>query len=592
MSTLNDVSTVDEQHKNSTILDSSASDIPIHVVVKQFDDPITDEHSIKNVSLNTQENSFKKSITIKNEEKFIHPKIMKDDKIQIEKSSVSKILKSTSRILTDMKKRKTQNLTVNLYQFVNTIWSVFKDTEIDNINNKYIVPNNLIKYLNTDNVSNAKKQKLTLIINDESKKIDVKNYHSLMLIVVLQVMSALEKAGAIFQFSKEALKYFLSTYYRFIVPLDFMETNKIVGNEKKNKNLSPLALGGLLLEYTKGFDSFISNISRGDKTDILAFKLIMENKIELSPNIYHLCNNVTFIDVKYEVNDDETNREGYVKIPSSNFKRATVLITHCIVMVYDGNQFVIPPISLEKDIQMNMIIKSSLTKDEYILLDILLGTKNKVLDIIDANIKDFVLSENYQDRLEFLIKKFPDLKIITIKNEHVDTNYVEKKLIGRDNVSYIYYKPSFTAAVIGTFEKHAYIAFKQDIDTLVVHGKYNISGPMMFNIATASYQKITKKIPVIMFNDKQYKIDGDLSNINLLKTAIPVEIKDSNKLGDRSNNDISNVNDYKPTVTSKDTTVMDNLKNALVNPDNANKFIEIIQKSSQYDAIIQGLLKK
>lgn len=551
-------------------------DIPINIA----------EHSLKNVSQNTEKKSSTNSNSIENEEIKLHPKVIKDENHEIVKLSETKTHESNSIILLNTKNRKGENLTVNLYQFVNTICLVLNDTKIDNINDKFIIPNNLLKYFNNNH--DQKNQKLSSTINND-EKMELKNKHKLMLILVIQLMSVLEKAGAIFQFSKEALKFYLATYSRFIVSLDFFDTNKIVyNNKKKDKNSLLLPLGGLLLEYIKGLDSFISNISRGDKTDVLAFKLIINKKIELSINIYDMCN-IKFNDVKYEINIDDTNRDGYVKISTSNLKRVTVLITNSIIMMYDGHQFVLPPISMEKYIQMNMIIKSLLTKDEYILLDILLSAKMKVLDIIDADIKNVVISENYQDRLKFLINIFPDLKIISITSERVNTSYIQKKLKGHD-VSYIYHKPNCTGAIIGTYQKNAYVAFKENDDTLIVKAICNISGPIIFNLTTALYQKINTNFPVIMFNDKYYKIVGVLNNVDLLKIAIPVVIKDFNKLGNKSKNDISNVGDYKSPGILKDTTVMENLKQALVNPDNTNKLIDIIKKSSYYDAIIQGLI--
>lgn len=532
------------------------------------------------------------------------------------------------------KKRKIQYQPINLLQFVEMIWHAFESTVMetnDETNSKrLIVPNRILKYLNaTDSTT-----------EESTMELKSKNKSGVLLRLVLQAFREIEAAGMTVQFSRETLKCFLATYSSFVTPSDFVHTNVLVKNEKRNKNSSPLPPGGILLEYVKGLEMFASNMSRADKNDVKALRLIMERDIRLPYNIYYDVRNVKFVDTVYETEKSQHQQQQqreYVKIQASNFKRAVVLLTNSVILVWDGHQFVVPSVSIEKDIPTSALLKN---RDEYALFDMMISTKNKVLDLMETNVSDLVIPDNYAKRLKLIGERFPDLKCVTLNTrEHVDSSYVRKPLTG-DRLSapsYVYTKPNLTGAIVGSMDKHVLVAFRDDTDntveyyddddnnnsteddncindaldgSLIVKTKCNIAGPTMYMITSAAQQaklSTTSNNNVVRLGNKRYRVSlpsddsttatttaattpPPTSNYHhrLFSEAIPVEIKDGNKLGNLSSYDVSHVREYKPPALPKDAAIFDSFNHILNNPDN---FVRLLSQSPSFGKIVAMLRK-
>lgn len=533
------------------------------------------------------------------------------------------------------KKRKIQYQPINLLQFVEMIWHAFESTVMetnDETNSKrLIVPNRILKYLNaTDSTT-----------EESTMELKSKNKSGVLLRLVLQAFREIEAAGMTVQFSRETLKCFLATYSSFVTPSDFVHTNVLVKNEKRNKNSSPLPPGGILLEYVKGLEMFASNMSRADKNDVKALRLIMERDIRLPYNIYYDVRNVKFVDTVYETEKSQQQHQQqqreYVKIQASNFKRAVVLLTNSVILVWDGHQFVVPSVSIEKDIPTSALLKN---RDEYALFDMMISTKNKVLDLMETNVSDLVIPDNYAKRLKLIGERFPDLKCVTLNTrEHVDSSYVRKPLTG-DRLSapsYVYTKPNLTGAIVGSMDKHVLVAFRDDTDntveyyddddnnnsteddncindaldgSLIVKTKCNIAGPTMYMITSAAQQaklSTTSNNNVVRLGNKRYRVSlpsddsttatttatttpPPTSNYHhrLFSEAIPVEIKDGNKLGNLSSYDVSHVREYKPPALPKDAAIFDSFNHILNNPDN---FVRLLSQSPSFGKIVAMLRK-
>lgn len=555
------------------------------------------------------------------------------------------------------KKRKMLHQPINLLQFVEMIWRAFESTIMetnDETNSKrLIVPNRILKYLNNAMVETSNNESSSV-----APELKNKNKPGVLLRLVLQAFREIEATGMTVQFSRETLKCFLATYSSFVTPSDFAHTNVLVKNEKRNKNSSPLPPGGILLEYVKGLEMFASNMSRADKNDVKALRMIMERDIRLPYNIYYDVRNVRFVDTVYETEKQQQQQQQrssveYVKIQASNFKRAVVLLTNSVILVWDGHQFVVPSVSIEKDIPTSALLKN---RDEYALFDVMISTKNKVLDLMETNVSDLVIPDNYSKRLKLIGERFPDLKCVTLNNarEHVDSSYVRKPLTG-DRLSapsYVYTKPNLTGAIVGSMDKHVLVAFREDnertteyyandrdfnnndVDNdeetfdgkLIVKTKCNIAGPTMYMITSAAQQAKTATSivnNVIKLGNKRYRVSlpGEETSVlgtpvnastttmtttattttttmssttsanyhhRLFNEAIPIEIKDGNKLGNFSSYDVSHVREYKPPALPKDAAIFDSFNHILNNPDN---FVRLLSQSPSFGKIVAMLRK-
>jgi hypothetical protein len=497
------------------------------------------------------------------------------------------------------KKRKAPAVTVNLLKIVNLMSAIYADVEF-NEDSKFVIPK-IMNYVNNEEILNKrfkcdeeeKKSKDKLSTSELNKRNRSETLYRNILILLLMNF---EEAGATFQFSKEALKYFLATHSRFLSHKDFINNNSL--NEKR-KNMQQLSPGGILTEYTKGLDAFKNNIVKSDKDDIVAIKTIIENKIVISPKIYDIMRNANkHIENKYELfsntNNNNHNWNEYARINIGNFKRTQLLISRSLVLVKDEsqNQYMLPTMNMEKDITSTVITECKFESKEYAIFDVLVGSKNKIIDILYTNISNTELSESYKERLEFITNRFPKLKCVQYENtaNTLNSNCIMKPLYGRQKVSYVYLKPSLTAAVIGTSDNYACLAFMINENELGIRAKYNISGPAAYLITTAEYQQqnnSSSSSPTISYNEKQFNLSGDFDtdgNLKLFKEAIPVEIKDGHKLGNFSERSISLEDEYKQTIHStKDTIINETLSEILNDPRKTEEFIILLKKSSDFD---------
>lgn len=169
-------------------------------------------------------------------------------------------------------------------------------------------------------------------------------------------------------FSREHLRYFLVTYSKFIALEDFKFTNKHDNDEssvKRNKSKNVLHNGSILLEYVKSPAAFQNNLSRCNNTDADALRHITGTGITLPNKIYK--------PLLFTINDQivlkKTNdaHNGYVKVMFNGTKYYIICFTENILLVWDGVQFTIPAISVEKDITATLLYDTCKSKGLYVL---------------------------------------------------------------------------------------------------------------------------------------------------------------------------------------------------------------------------------
>lgn len=461
----------------------------------------------------------------------------------------------------DSRKRKPTTLSITLNTFVMLVWEIFTDMSIDPAFNERPKYKKSLAYY-CDDFEN--KRMRTADCDAGSSNDDVKNEHSTLKMserkvifqhIVMGLFAAFEQKNASFIFSKEMLKYFLATYSLFIKPMDFADTNKINKNDRRSKSAGQLMNGAILLEYGKSLDSFITNMSRSEPSDVEALKFILNHKIILPRKMYQLHTTLQIEQPQYNVDTIFHTRDDYATILISNFKRCLMLVTKNTVMMVDNNLCVIPTANIERDFNISLMSKNKLSSTDYVFLDVLLSSKTKVIDIVKYKHGDKTkLPEAYAARMKLIADLFEDIKTVNslqpiTSNEY---SYIHKPKMGY-GPAYIYHRSNLTAAVIGTSDKHAVLAFEDKNKTLVIKTKASIQSPILYTITTLPYSKNKNADnPTIKYNGIDYKIVGDYSDVDLYETVLPVECRECNKIAHLSNRPISQVTEYKPVTNTRE----------------------------------------
>lgn len=435
----------------------------------------------------------------------------------------------------------------------------------------------------------------------------------------------LEKQNAIFHFSKEALKFFLVTHSRFLKPSDFINTNEIGNNnndggngggkfdKKSNKNVTMLTCGNILNEYCKDLEKVISNLQRTEQSDIDALKLIVNYKLSLPSIMYTVKNKIQIPSVSYEYAKEDNKKPDHVFIPITSFKRATILVTVDTVLLYDNN-FIVPSNNIEKDFTATILQNSKLKAAEYMVLDISLGVKCKVIDLLATNYNEEPENENeriswktrythktvlpscYDDRIAMVHDILPNVKTVNFHTyeQHVknvnetnaleDFSYIQKPRNGQPtDTSYIYIKPNLTAAVIGIQDINVCLAFI-DVEKKQFHVKTKavLSGPALFDLGTTPMQK--KKInednndKTIRYGGEIYGLVGDLKSVELFQYVIPIILKDNNKIGAISDRMISTLSEYASIFNTKNQNIIQLHTTDMQDPQQMSNFINSIRE--------------
>lgn len=464
----------------------------------------------------------------------------------------------------------------------------------------------------TDSTSSSTVSNAEAKINEDFEKLPLKSKRTVYSCVVNALFVALEGVNATLHFSREHLKYFLATYQRSVTVSDFVDTNRLKNGgaaAKKQKTTSRLHNGAILVEYSKSPYMFASNLSRCESTDVEAIRFIVETGISLSSTLYR--NLVWRLeDVEYTVDKIDTYRPDHVCIPIQNFKRAAVLISESVILLYDGTQFVLPTPNIERDITARMIASAQLKRKEYIVLDVLLANKLRVIDIIATNKQNFDIPEGYAERLQLITETLKDIKHVSLDEPKFDGSYIQKSMFSHNAPIYIHYKPNHTLAAIGVQNSTIYLAYQNDNGDLVYRLNTVNSGPASLVLGVVGLQDSnasesgTTTVPpspptISLIRDETVNRRAQIlglenePDVRLFTRAICVELKDGNKLGPLSGSPITNVREYKPPAAPKDgngtALSVENLTAFINDPNNLGNLIKAIGKSTQFDAIIKSL---
>lgn len=473
--------------------------------------------------------------------------------------------------VSDSKKRKIIQHTYSLKHFIKLVWEFCCDMTIDESNNIAEPKKPAMEYVD-DGLYDDKRRRLTEHDDDrtnvdfetlsDAARCDTFSY------AIATLLACLESKNAQILFPRELLKYFLATYMTFIKPTDFSDTNSVVKSERRPKNIQ-LANGTILYEYGKGIESFVANLGRSDSNDIDALKFIMDKRIMLSPKPYAICGRLSSIKTaKYESDKVSTLRPTHYTIAVSTFKQTPILITNKIFMQHDGNQFVVITMNMERFFNSSLLSDCKLDDDDYMIVDVLMSTKFKVIDLIDYKLKgNSTLPQKYDERLKLVTSVLPQLKVVDIVAASSPTNdfsYIQKPKEGF-GPSYIYIRSNLTAAAVGLCDRHVILAFRSANNTLVAKTKAALSGPVAYTLATTPLRKTmpSDSLPKIMYQGEEYIVHELMENIQLFETVISVECRELNKISALSTRPVSHVSEYKPVSVNKDAVLNETLKKSL-----------------------------
>lgn len=535
-----------------------------------------------------------------------------------------------------------------LYQFVMLLEETFNAILVDPQTKKFTLQTRMSELVNE--VRDAKTSKLEELAyaNETRVRSNKERPYELQKEIYNAALNMLyvhfEMNQIQFGFPKEILKYYLATYNKLIVVKDFANTNVASKNDKKNmKNTSIIGGGLILFEFGKSADSFVASMTRTDPKDIAALKFIMRNGIRLPRAIYFPINDVEFSPPTLLRDENSMVREDYHQINSTHYKQMHILITREIVMVHDGCQFVVPTIAIERDFTASMRFNSNMKPGDYFIIDVLVpaGTKTttqkiQLVDVFQYHFKNSQsLPTALEDRIELVKRAIPEIPPPIFAPQQtpqiaIDVSYIQKPKEGF-GPSYIYTKHYFTAAAIGTCNKCVVLAYAKDDSTLVRKATNSILGPVSYMINAMPKSKckdyksngpsnnalldnsVDDEEPpaieyqeadagtgeknleqqqdepaTIMHQGKVYTISGDLTDVQLFKKVITVEVRENNRLS-YSTRPITTCAEYKPPSNKKETDAHAN--EALKLSKDFDKLLAKIEIKKDETGIADGLIQ-
>lgn len=478
--------------------------------------------------------------------------------------------------LSESKKRKCSAQTYNLRHFISVVWEIYCDMGLESDGQTGRPKKTTMEYID-DGLYEEKRKRFSECEARTNDVLDTISPHARTKIfsyAINSLITCLETKNSPIMFPREHLKFFLATYEQFIKPMDFSETGHVVKNERRVKTNVTLGSGAILYEYGKGIETFLANLSRSDPSDIDALKFIINKRIILSPKPYAICGQLSTLEPpNYELDKTYTERDTHHIIAVSNCKQALVLITDKIIMQYDGHQFVVMSQNIERLFVSSILSDAKLRGNDYMILDVLLSTKVKVIDLIKYHFNgDSDIPTNYNDRLDLILKVFPKIKIVDFVAPGTtnDSSYIQKPKVGFGS-AYMYNRSNLTAAAVGMCERHVILAFRSAPNKFVAKTKAAICSPVGYTLATTPIQSMTDDLmqfndalPTIKYNDEIYTIEGLTDTYRLFENVISVECRDNNKLSSLSTRPVSHISEYKPMTTNKDVSIVDTIKKTVL----------------------------
>lgn len=405
---------------------------------------------------------------------------------------------------------------------------------------------------------------------------------------------ALERENMTVSFSREHLRYFLATYQKFITLDDFKYTNKQNNNDsaiKKNKSKNILHNGAILLEYVKSPTAFQNNLSRCNNNDADALRYITNNGINLPENIYKPL--LLTINDQIVVNKSNDVYEDYVKLMFNGTKHHVICVTENILLIWDGVQFTIPTVYVERDITATLLYGTCKSNELYVLQTFVCSNKLKIADVlyVDSPTNEFTSNLTYVERHRLFNKIFKNWDVAKIETESYNNSNIQVPNIAdctKTMNRYVFIKPGQIVAAVGIDKQNVLIAFKRSNDDNDLEFKIKVP-----NCGAASVVLLTQ--PMRFMNksvDEHHVRIRDLNNdfvnvheipfnsdIRIFKKYVPVELRDSNKLGSYMIGPIDDVTEFKQQNVQKNQMMVRMFDRIINDPRHLQEFMTYFVKN-------------
>lgn len=513
-------------------------------------------------------------------------------------------------------KRRRTTQSVTFVWFINNFLRLLIEAVNSGINSKIEIPSfvECVKYINakcedlTELVSEAELAQFKDYINRRDQYPALNRLTNFNLQLVMVLACSVDNAGYQRQFPFEAFKFFLATQASTVSVEDFSNTNKLNTKKGQKAKCNSNVTGTYLLEYSKAPNELAAFLASAPHKEQKAIQALLEHQISIRPSIYkHLALN-DFVQKCVYIKDTVyvDRSDTHVKLAVGTAKHGFILITSSIVALYDGFQFVIPTPNIEREFGPTTINGFKLKKGEYVILDVLISSKCRIIDIVDTNCERY-REECYDDRRNILLNIFDNNNLVSgngvsrvvdiVENTNAES-YIQKPKAGYALPSYEYQKPIIVGVIGKTSNnKQALIAYIQDDGSLVYKAKIDISGPPSGVIITRILPK-DKELArgrildgtVETADIKMRMPDGNTVTTKihrltgvcgfLFDTTIHVD----NRMNNITTNPISNVSEHKTTSSPKES-VAETLRTCLTNCSN-EEIYDALKDAGVYNIIL------
>lgn len=381
--------------------------------------------------------------------------------------------------------------------------------------------------------------------------------YSLLNLCYNKLMMQLEADGRIMAFPRDGFKYLLAHYEPFLTAANFSGTNAVRSNHRSGKSNSVLANGQTISEFIKSPDNFALCLGRTDKHDLEAYKLVVRLGLQLNDDVFRHYLWLEFKQPKYESDSVAKVRKDHACIPiTNNSKLAIILVTRDVMLMYDAAAPIpcFAPVLLNVDRKIPYSIRRNLGHSDHLVLEVLLGTKLRIVDLLDAYIYQGgkeprpcvdPLPDTYAGRIDIIRQLIDTVPVVTpssaSESELVSQGgYLQKPLQGPPTVGFQYHRVHHTVAIVGTFQTDALYAYRAGPNTLEVNASRTpITGGTAMLITSQAQrakrfcQETRDLTPTtIMMCGKEYILTGDIPpDARIFDKVIVVELIDNRLAG-------------------------------------------------------------
>lgn len=381
--------------------------------------------------------------------------------------------------------------------------------------------NNLEETLEINATDQTKTSEITIELSEEEDNSKIIRKDPVLYLKLYKcLLQQMDKMNLTIVFPREALKFFITTHKTYINIMDFQDSSKKTINDKckKNTKQTNTVNGNILIEYCKSINNFKSQINKCNASDADALRFIGSNDIHFFAQLYKPS--IILLKDKFLTTKNDKVIENYHKVSMLNHKHYCICINCNVLLVWDNNQFVVPSMAFEREINLSMF-SDVCNKSDLWIFDCLVPIQ-KIRSFTDVKIVDVIQTDSanvsimdlpYGERLKSINRIFKKFSIPTIEKDSFNDSHIQipnRISLDQNYNRYFYTKPGNVLAIIGICRNELLLAFKRDDGDLEFKLKHQLVVPISIQLSHL------KRHPIQSLS-KPYTIK-DLDN-NLLKIS-------------------------------------------------------------------------